>query len=334
LADALIGKQRFDEALRYLDKAREVAPEDARLPELETRLSASREAHKQQMAALAEARQQVARLLEDAESFIDQGKLVRPAGGSAFSRYQQIMALDPDNLQARTLLQRLVQLHLNGLERAYQDGDLEKARGWLDDMARIAPDNKNLALLRKELNAALVQQQARDREVASLLAEARGMTGESAAAARRSLYLEVLALDPNNREATEGLESSTAQLRLAQQRIAQERREQAEALLQRANQLLGTDNATPEDFRRAREFLLEADRASPDLDVVEQQLAALPDRYVDVIAERIEEGRYDDAAEFLHAALMLAPSNATLTRLQAELDELAEKKELPIPASF
>jgi hypothetical protein len=243
------------------------------------------------------------------------------------------MALDPGNVEARTLLQRLVQLNLDGVDRAFRNDKLREAGNLLDDMTKIAPDNPNISRLEAELNQALVRKREGARQVNALLAQAKGLTGEAAAPQRRGLYAEVLDSDPANQAALTGLELANAEIARMELREKQQSRENAAALSQHARQLLEKRPATPENFRKAFEFLLESQRQSPGFGAVAAQLEQLPQRYVEAIRRNIAENNYTGANLFLQAAIVLAPQNAELSRLQVELDSLVEE-EVIVPASF
>jgi hypothetical protein len=81
------------------------------------------------------------------------------------------------------------------------------------------------------------------------------------------------------------------------------------------------------------EVRLGIQRQSPDLSAIAVQLEQLPQFYVEAIQREIAAGNYTGANHFLQAAIVLAPQNTELGRLQEELDALVEE-EVVVPASF
>ena len=282
LVETLLEKDRYDEAQLYLQRIRDITPQHPRLASLEKQLAQSRQAYQQRLRDLAKTAIQIDRLLTEADEYILAGKLVRPHTASAFTRYEQIVALDPGNVPARALLQRLVQLHVDGVDRALRNNEPQEAATLLADMAKIAADNPNLPRLEAELA---------------------------------------------------GLEMTNAEFARLEQRKKQQSRENAAALLQHAQQLLEKRPATPENFKKAYAFLVESQRQSPNFTATIAQLEQLPQHYVEAIRREVGDGNYTGANLFLQAAIVLAPQNAELGRLQVELDSLV-KEEVVVPVSF
>jgi serine/threonine protein kinase len=333
LVDTLLEKDRYDEAQLYLQRIRSIAPQHPQLLSLEKKLAQSRETYRQLLRDLAQTKAQIDRLLTEADEYILAGRLLRPLEASAFASYQEILALDPANLEARALLQRLVQLHLDGADRALRNNNLQGAEILLDDARKIAPANPEIARLEVELKRALAQEQKRTRQLNALLTQAKGLSGEAAAAQRYKLYSEALDMDPDNQVALIGLASARAEISRIELREKQQARKNAAALLLHAQQLLEKRPATPENFSKALEFLLESQRQSPDFSAIASQLEQLPQDYVAAIQREIAEGNYTGANRFLQTAIVLAPQNTELGRLQEELDALVEE-EVVVPASF
>jgi serine/threonine protein kinase len=333
LVEALIAKDQYDEAKLYLDRVRDSAPGHHALDVLQRKLDESRESHRQRQLALANRERDIERLLDAADAYIANGKLVQ-GEASAYSMYLQLQALDPDGLQARALLQRLVQLHLDGLDRALHSGDLRGAESWLEDLVRIAPDNRNLARLRAELNQALAQREERTRQVTALLAQANRLTGESSATERRGIYIKVLEIAPANKAALAGMEAADADIARAEQRRMEQARADAEALLLQAQRLLGKRPATPENFRQAREFLLQSMQHSPDFQAAAALLEQMPEHYIEAIEGLMADKDYPEAGSMLDAAMAMTPRDTGLVELRKELDAVIVEGKIVVPTSF
>ena len=335
LAEVLIASDQHDEAEKYLEQVRASMPGHPGLSTVQSLLEQSRVAHQQRIVSQQEVRLEIDHLLEKIQTDIAQGKLVRPFDDSAYSAYQKIIALEPDNVQARTVLQRLVQLHLDGLDRSLRFGELQDAAVWLNDLATIAPGNQNLSRFRSELERAVAVQRKRDNRIKSLLRQANSLTGEGSAERRRDIYLQILELEALNPEAMKGLERARAEFAQAEQRLHEQAQQDARALLQHAVDLFDKRPVEAANYRRAHEYLLAAQKKSPGLTEVDVLIEQLPQRYIQTIEGRIAAKEYEKADEFVQAAIVLAPQNTSLLRLKEELAELARQKEPPVlPSSF
>ena len=274
-------------------------------------------------------------LLDKVQIDIAAGKLVRPPGDSAYSAYQQIVALEPDNLQARAVLQRLVQLHLDGSEQALRQEKLQEASVWLDDLAMIAPDNQNLSRLRSELRQAQVKVQRRDARIASLLDRARALEERDDAEQRRDLYLQVIEIDPRNSTARKGLARTEDILKQSEIQQRKQAEDAAAARFRMAKQLLDEQPPDPGNFELAQRYLLEAQSLSPGFAPVTDLIREMPLRYIRVIRNSISAEEYKQAEAFIRPAMTLSPQDSTLLGLQKELTDLVrEQEQLMLPASF
>ena len=192
-------------------------------------------------------------------------------------------------------MQQLVQLHLDGMDRALRNDKPQRAQALLTDLARIAPDNPNIALREAELELALARQQERQRQLGALIRQAAALSAEDEVAQRRALYAKVLAIDPGNQAALTGLQIVDTEIANLEQRALQQSRENAQSLMQHAQQLLAKRPASPDNFSRARQLLLESQRQSPGYSAVDLQLKQLPQRYVEAVQRKIEQEKYGEA---------------------------------------
>lgn len=102
LVDRAILEQNFDRAERFLTSAQKVSPGLSEINAIRGRLSIAEEAYEEAKIldlALQQA-QQVEFLLSAAQEDEQAGRIRSPAGNNALEKYQQILALDPDNTTA------------------------------------------------------------------------------------------------------------------------------------------------------------------------------------------------------------------------------------------
>lgn len=82
--------------------------------------------------------------LEAAETAIERDHLTYPEEGSAFAIYQQILALDPDQEDARRGLERIVEVYIQLAMRALERRQFATARSMLARARIILPDHPSI----------------------------------------------------------------------------------------------------------------------------------------------------------------------------------------------
>jgi hypothetical protein len=93
----------------------------------------------------------IAENLAEAREAFEEGRLVTPPGDNALERYRAVLALQPDNSEALTGVQRVI----DSLEQEFNDAigvrDTPRAAQAFSTLQRIDPQNRNLGRLRDEL---------------------------------------------------------------------------------------------------------------------------------------------------------------------------------------
>lgn len=103
---------------------------------------------------------QIARLLADAEQDIAALRLTRPAGNSAYDRYQEILELDPNHPEAGNLLVAIAERYRGLVEEALNRGEPQTAQRHLDSARSIAPAADWLSPVQREIDRRLRQARA------------------------------------------------------------------------------------------------------------------------------------------------------------------------------
>ncbi|MFV1968696.1 MAG: SUMF1/EgtB/PvdO family nonheme iron enzyme [Pirellulaceae bacterium] len=168
-AERLAKKERQQaaaERARIEAAKREADEETARRAEGEakTRAKAEAEARTGAEAAAAEKRRNVARLLDDGEKALEALRLSSPAGDNAFEYYRAVLALDPENLEARRGIGRIVSRYAELSDAEASKGHFEKARRYLDSAEIIQPGAEITRLARERI-AGLEVEVAREQAV-------------------------------------------------------------------------------------------------------------------------------------------------------------------------
>lgn len=102
MAEQAIRDKQFDRARSMINEVRAVAPQHPGLLNMENKLTAAIADHHKQEALAAEARKaaKIEALLAAADEDAHAGRIRSPIGNNALEKYQQVLDLDPDNVQA------------------------------------------------------------------------------------------------------------------------------------------------------------------------------------------------------------------------------------------
>jgi tetratricopeptide (TPR) repeat protein len=201
LANDALDEQQLEKAEMYLAKATRIAPANAEVLDIRTRIAKARVA--------TQGREKIRRLLAEAENDLQNNRLTSPKGNNATERYRAVLDLDPGNQDARAGLDRVVSRYIVLVNSAMDGQKLDKAEAYLVKAARIAPTNAELVNVRARIEKARVTDKKR-KDIELLLVSAEGdlqqgrldsPTGSNAVEGYRS----VLAIDPDNQAAREGL---------------------------------------------------------------------------------------------------------------------------------
>ncbi len=267
--------------------------------------------------------------IEAAAAALASGLVEEPDVG-AIALYQQALAMDPGNPVAQAGLREALRPVLDAAR-----GDLDSARyadaeRRLAVVAQVDPANLELPELRAELAAA---RKGREDQIKSLLQEAgrRAASGRASTPVGRSAqdaYRAVLALDPENIEAQQGLRRLGQDLlKRADVASADFDFEAAEAALDSAALL----SPPPGGLERARARLEEARRSyariagDPGADPARID-ALIAEAEASIAAGRLLQPPGESAYDRLRAALALSPSDTRARRLMEELPAQARQR--------
>lgn len=161
----------------------------------------------------------IATLLAEAEANMAKRRLRKPADDSAYAKFQQVLELDSENSEALAGMERIANTYIAMADRAIAQQELEKAKGFLDEVRAIAPQKHELDVLDEKLflaTAAKEQEEAaaaalqRAAKIDELLAAARAdeQSGRIRAPFGNNAlekYQRILELDPDNSNAIDKL---------------------------------------------------------------------------------------------------------------------------------
>jgi serine/threonine protein kinase len=92
--------------------------------------------------------------LAAAEKAMKTVRFTTPHRDNAYKYYQRVLAIDPDNVEALSGLQRIVDQYVQLIAKARIDGRLEEARLYLQRAESVLPDDPKLHRIRAELAVA------------------------------------------------------------------------------------------------------------------------------------------------------------------------------------
>jgi type II secretory pathway predicted ATPase ExeA len=95
---------------------------------------------------------EISDLVTLARTAIRKDRLLIPEGNNAYGYYQQVLALDPDNTDARDGLKRIVERYIELAGRAIDRRDETRARRYIARGLRVQPREKRLLVLQDMMN--------------------------------------------------------------------------------------------------------------------------------------------------------------------------------------
>ncbi|MCS5567049.1 MAG: hypothetical protein NZ743_03385, partial [Pseudomonadales bacterium] len=292
-------------------------------------------------------------LLKDARALLQrQGRENLASSTSAIQTYQEVVRLDPTNEEAPIELDRFAQYYAGLASQDARAGDVTNAMANLGRASTANPEFIGLDSVREQIRQAATLQA----EIDGLLREASRLRSlgtlidppESNAAER---YQRVLATDPENAIAKQGMSEITAQVqhqfnvllglrnfvdinRLIDRAVAvglgeasvaefksrysieRERVDRVDALLARAEQQIGQGFITEPNDNNAVGTLREVLRLDPGNDVAERRLLESAERLALVAREAHEVGLQTEAQLYLELALTVRPDVGEWRRLR------------------
>jgi len=187
------------------------------------------------------ASERINQLLAEADGFMARNALTIPAQDSALSRYQEILAIDPENKAAKSGLRSLSEKLVAFAGGKVSQGDDAAARVMLRKALELDDKNEKGRLLLDRLNKKAGEQRSRkdllDRANSRLVS---GDLFEPETNSAYYFYNEVLKKYPNDRDASEGMSRLMEALSSrVWGLVGAERFDQARAELERPMRLMG-----------------------------------------------------------------------------------------------
>ncbi len=266
-----------------------------------------------------------------------------PSATAAIQAYQEALRLDPAQAGAKADLDQLAEHYAELASGAAESGDITSAMGYLERATTANVSNAKVVVVRDKVQQAASAQQ----EIQTMLQQASAYRAASAlinppGANAAEIYHRVLATDPHNAIATQGLSEVVAELltratellkagqidavralnaRASEIGLADTPMRELKAklgaeeqrigdvarLLGEARQLLADGFITEPPDQNAVARLLEVRRLDPSNVAARDMLNAAAHRLADVAREAYDAGLKSDAQHFLELALTVTP---------------------------
>ncbi len=157
-ADRALADFDFDSCRRLLAEARASGADPAGLRRVEQRLAELEQGQAGRLAAPLDAAQQqrIALDLQAATAALGRGELLAPPGDSAYDRYKAVLAVDPDNAGALAGVAALPAVARQRFEDSLGSGQLSRARGYVEALETLAPDDAALPDIKRRLARSLL----------------------------------------------------------------------------------------------------------------------------------------------------------------------------------
>jgi tetratricopeptide (TPR) repeat protein len=139
LAEGRLEEAEFDAAESLVHRAIRIAPDNAQLPELLSRIDDERIKKEAE-----ELLQQINQLLALAAEKVRSGDLITPDQDNALFYYQQVLALDPGNTTARSQLQIASNQKIPEIDLQISQGQFDEARELIEISEQLYPANPDL----------------------------------------------------------------------------------------------------------------------------------------------------------------------------------------------
>lgn len=224
--------------------------------------------------------EQIERTLAAAERNMDQSRLVAPVGDNALADYRSVLALDPDNTDARLGIAAIQRELVNGAEAAFTGGNIDEARRLLDQASEVRGETDDVLALKREIEQH-VAEKAREAQQA----------------------------DEENRRREQ-----------AKQEAEQARREQIAELVEQADTALQDGRLTQPPGDNALGYYRRVLRLEPEHTAALQGVDRVGRQYLDLAADALAKDQLDQADSLLNTAAAIVPDNESVSLLKKQLE--------------
>jgi serine/threonine protein kinase/tetratricopeptide (TPR) repeat protein len=149
--------------------------------------------------------QKIVDLLSQAKNHLDSNRLLLPKGDNAKASFDQVLALDENNVAAKQGIQKIITRYFQLASSAFKREDYDKTQRFIESGLSLNPNHRDMLLLKD----ALTTKQQVVLQINELLSEAKSLEqqqhwfGESHSAVKK--YLQVLALEEDHPQAQQAL---------------------------------------------------------------------------------------------------------------------------------
>ncbi len=268
LAQSQLTGRNYQKSLTFADKGLKVIPDDARLLDLKNTI-----ALKQRRA------KSIDSLLVRAEIQLGDLKLTWPKKDNAYETYQQVLSLEKNNQKADQGLERILQHYMDLTLKAEDRDDLTSALDYSEQALSVDPDHVRFNEKHQEIFATINAKKEEKTKINGLLVQARRQIqnrqvispeGDNAVES----YTNILNVDPDNQQASMGMEVLAQQYELLiRRKISEDDRKQATIMVDQGIKKF----LDPVRFKRLKKLLQQPPRKPVTSDTVKHAQSSAPE---------------------------------------------------------
>jgi len=137
-------------------------------------------------------------LLEKAKGQWLNQQITTPIGNNVYETYQQILAIDSYNHDAKQGINRIIHYYIQQAKQAEQIGDFTKGLQWVTQGLQLNKSHNELQELQHTLQTQQIQQQLYNSQINQLIEQATQYFQIGQLEATYHTYQQILSLEPNN----------------------------------------------------------------------------------------------------------------------------------------
>lgn len=148
LGNEALAANNLAEAESYAEYVSRLAPKNAELAALRDKLKEVRAASTQQELESEFKEQQIAALMNDAQVHIKAGRTFSPQDDCAYSKFQQILKIDPANADAQNQINTMINAVFSETQSQIAGGQLRNALSNIELLEKVATDKSKIPALK------------------------------------------------------------------------------------------------------------------------------------------------------------------------------------------
>jgi hypothetical protein len=253
--------------------------------------------------------EQIKKLLGNADKALKTSNLLTPKNNNALDYYQQVLALDAGNLEAKKGISEISQHFVTLAEHAIEKDDLAQAKRYLKLAEEIDAANPLIFSRR------LALKEAQDNKLATTKKQASVKNAKSIKTEKDRIK------QKNERQKKLAAREKAKDLARTKAKMAAAQKTQFNNLLTQANNYLSPSELTSTRISLAYDLYREAIKISPSDTTAAQGPVKVANAYMSIAATQLEDSNYTETDKLITAGLAIQPRHSGLLSLKKQLTE-------------